>query len=62
MSCVAKDHKVKTNFLNSDNIKWMLRLYSTSFRGVFRSYLNIYDGVFSKKPLIIFTKSSIADV
>ena len=36
----------------------MLRLYSTSFRGVFRTYLNIHDGVFSENPLIIFTKKA----
>ena len=36
----------------------MLRLYSTSFRGVFRTYLNIHDEVFSENPLIIFTKKA----
>ena len=34
----------------------MLRLYSTSFRGVFRTHSNIYVGVFCEKPLTIFTK------
>ena len=34
----------------------MLRLYSISFSGVFRTHLNIYVGVFCKKPLTILTK------
>ena len=59
MSC---DRKVKIKFLNSNNIKQMLMLYSTSFRGVFRNNLNIYDGVFSEKLLIIFTKKILSQM
>ena len=40
----------------------MLRLHSTSFRGVFRAYLNIYNGVYSEKPLIIFTKKAPSQI
>ena len=34
----------------------MLRFYSTSSRGVFRTYLKIYDGLFYEKPIIIFAQ------
>ena len=40
----------------------MLRLHSTSFRGVFRIHSDIYDGVLCEKLLTIFTKKLIADV
>ena len=63
---MCKDHKVKINknkFFNSNNIKLMLRIYSTCFRGIFRGHSNTYDGVFCKKLLAIFTKKeSITDV
>ena len=46
----------QNNFFNSNNIKQMLRLYFTSFRGIFRTHLSIFDRVFWKKLLAIFTK------
>ena len=34
----------------------MLRLHSTSFKSVFRIHSDIYNGVFCKRLLTIFTK------
>ena len=36
----TKWKSIKTIFFNSNNIKKMLRLYSTSFRGLFRKHWN----------------------